>query len=99
MSNIPTTSEIRGAATYELSRRTGKTLDRAQEDVDRWLANHDAEVRALALEAAAVEWQRGAWSNDMPPKEASRVQIITRMSQWATDWLRHKADQARREIR
>ena len=70
----------------------------AGKEFDRWLANHDAEVRALALETAASEWQRGAWSNDMPPRDATRVQIISRISQWATDWLWQKADEARREI-
>ena len=85
------------AASWIEDRVDAGTLRYAKSEFFEWLEKHDAEVQATALEDAAAEWQRGAWSNDLPSKGASRMQAVLRMSQRTTDWLRESASKIRRE--
>ena len=61
-----------------------------------WLAAHDREVAAGAVEAAAEAWLHGAWADT--PRLTDRVADRMAASQYAGDWLRDRA-QAIREGR
>ena len=67
------------------------------EAFDRWLAKRDAEVAAKALEEAASAWQVSGWAHDLPEKGAERAQVILHMAQGATEMLRLRAAEYRKE--
>jgi hypothetical protein len=61
----------------------------AGEPALEWMAKHDAEVEAKALEAAADAWTQGAWANT--PRRTDRIADRMAASQFAGDWLRARA--------
>lgn len=68
-------------------------------EFDHWLARHDAEVAAKALEEVASAWQVNGWVHDMPEKGAERAQVILHMAQAATEMLRLRAAEYRKAVR
>ena len=58
------------------------------------IAQHDREIAANTLRAAANDWQTGAWANT--PRHSDRVADRIAAAQYACDWLRDRADEIER---
>ncbi|GAB3166945.1 hypothetical protein GCM10027059_26700 [Myceligenerans halotolerans] len=88
----PTTDEVRGAWVTARCTRDEDIPGQVAE-FDRWLAEHDREVAARALEATARAWQRGEWANAPRYADPARERIAT--AQHVTEWLRARAKEGR----
>lgn len=84
----PTTDEVREDFAYPWE---GFKQDREGRlaAFDRWLADHDREAAARALEEAADDWQRGEWAN--APRRLDQVQERIANGQHVGDWIRARA--------
>jgi phage terminase Nu1 subunit (DNA packaging protein) len=92
----PTTDEVR--AMYVTGTPPHRvTVPAGNDEFDRWLAQHDAEVAAKALRQAADDWQAGEWAN--VPRHADRVADRLGAAQHVSDWLRAEADRTERSGR
>ena len=98
----PTTGHVQDAYCHVQQGVMGERGDAAHEkfhaEFDRWLAAHDAEVAAKALEEAASAWQVSGWAHDLPEKGAERAQVILHMAQAATEMLRLRAAEYRKAV-
>jgi len=63
-----------------------------------WLASHDREVAAGAIEAEADAWTQGRWSDVLLPKPTPPAVPVIAYANRMGDWLRDRA-QAIREGR
>ena len=61
------------------------------EDMEEWLAEHDAQVKAEALREAADAWTQGQWSDVMLPKPTPPAVPVIAYSNRMGDWLRDRA--------
>ena len=59
---------------------------------DDWLAAHDAEVAARALQEVADAWTQGEWSDVMLPKPTPPAVPVIAYANRIGDWLRARAD-------
>ena len=94
----PTTGEVRRRYAYARSGKPGHKNQGAVAEFDRWLAAHDAEVAAKALEDAADQIDKDFQS--LPSWDES-YRDGTRTQEWETggtrmivdtlDWLRARA--------
>lgn len=57
-----------------------------------WLADHDRQVAAEAVEKVAREWQCGGWTILTAPPPAGSIPALA-LGQRVTNWLRGRADQ------
>lgn len=98
----PTTEEIAEWYSHKggskLSPHYARSLDTRRREFDAWLAKHDAEVAAKALEEAANAWHVNGWAHVMPAKGAERAQIILHVAQAATEMLRARAAEYRKAV-
>ena len=92
---IPTTDEIQRRASHMGVFGFDPMRER---EFQAWLAAHNAEVAAKALEDAANAWTQGGWANDMPPRGSSRSQIILGVSNAAGAFLRARAAEYRKAV-
>lgn len=83
---IPTTDQIRDAYVGEPAHFMD---DLVRAEFDAWLAEHDREVQARALEEAAGTWGRGGWAD--VPRRHERAHERIAVAQHVTDWLRTRA--------
>lgn len=88
----PTTGEVRGAWVAARCTRDEEIPGQVAE-FDRWLAEHDREVAAQALEEAAGAWQRGDWA--YAPRYADPVKERIANGQYVGEWLRARAKEGR----
>ena len=77
-------NSTRGIATVEQR----LTWEREAEEI---IAQHDREIAANTLRAAAYAWQTGAWVS--APRKAGREADRIAAAQYACDWLRFRADE------
>jgi len=67
--------------------------ERLRAEFGRALAEHDREVAERTLNDAADAWTQGGWANT--PRRPDRVADRMAASQYAGDWLRARAADAR----
>jgi hypothetical protein len=79
----PTTDEVRAEYVTNRAIRVPTTTPVASE-FDRWLAAHDREVAAAALDKAADEFRSGQITG-----------LFTGRDQYPREWLRQRADKIR----
>ena len=66
-----------------------------EREAEEIIAQHDREIAANTLRAAAYAWQTGAWAN--APRRSDRVADRIAAAQYACDWLRFRADEYEKE--